>query len=97
MLTTDCTISLSTGSLVALILMDKLGRKILLLWSFSGMVNNLIYVLGSLFVLYKLLIMFHMKKYVRKNIIFRVIQVGHTPSVSKLEKHVSSVCLLSVC
>ncbi|XP_030952457.1 probable plastidic glucose transporter 2 [Quercus lobata] len=31
-----------TGSIIAMVLMDKLGRKALLLWSFSGMVMSMI-------------------------------------------------------
>ncbi|KAL9172253.1 hypothetical protein ABFS82_03G033100 [Erythranthe guttata] len=37
-----------TGSFIALVLMDKLGRKALLLWSFFGMaVSTVIQVLAS--------------------------------------------------
>nr|POF23391.1 putative plastidic glucose transporter 2 [Quercus suber] len=31
-----------TGSIIAMVLMDKLGRKALLLWSFSGMVMSMV-------------------------------------------------------
>lgn len=36
---------LSSGSIIAMLLMDKLGRKSLLIWSFSGMVGRITFIL----------------------------------------------------
>ena len=39
-LSRDADFSFMIGSIIAMLLMDKLGRKVLLLWSFFGMVNS---------------------------------------------------------
>ena len=40
---------LSSGSIISMVLMDKLGRKVLLFWSFLSMVNYAIHVLSNFF------------------------------------------------